>query len=96
MKRALIAAFALAALPVIAGCSRHARTCPTTPIVFDAPIAVRSPVPDYLTAPLDVSMCAREGPTVGDVREQRARACSALGTANDHRVRTRALRSGPP
>lgn len=80
----------------VTGCRWSARECPTTPVIVEVPVPVREPIPAPLTAPIDASACEVEGPTVGDVRRQRAAACAALGTANDRLDRIRALRSEVP
>jgi hypothetical protein len=90
MSRAL--AILLIAL-ALTGCRWGVRECPTTPVVVEVPVPVREPIPPALTAPLDDSMCEVEGPTVGDVRQQRARACSEVEIANDRLRRIRELRA---
>jgi hypothetical protein len=79
MTRAL--AILLIAL-ALTGCDWIARECPTTPVVVEVPVPVREPIPPALTAPIDDSACAVEGPTVGDVRRQRAQACAAIEAGN--------------
>jgi hypothetical protein len=69
------AALALAAL---AGCTPPVRECTTTPVVVDAPVAVRAPIPGDLTAKPDQRMCAVEAPIVGGIRRQRVEACAEL------------------
>jgi hypothetical protein len=86
----------LAALLALTGCRWSARGCPTTPVIVEVPVPVREPIPAALTAPVDASACAVEGPTVGDVRRQRAAACVGLEIANDRLQRIRELRSEAP
>lgn len=86
----------LAALAALTGCRWSARECPTTPVIVEVPVPVREPIPAALTAPVDASACAVEGPTVGDVRQQRAAACAGIDVANDRLRRIRALRSEAP
>lgn len=93
MTRAIVILFAALAL---SGCRWVARECPTTPVIVEVPVPVREPLPTELTAPLDASACEREGPTVGDVRQQRAAACAGIDVANDRLRRIRALRSEAP
>lgn len=80
----------------LTGCDWVARDCPTTPVIVEVPVPVREPIPAALTEPLDATACEAEGPTVGDVRRQRAEACSELGIANDRLQRLRDLRSETP
>lgn len=86
----------LAALLALTGCPWSARVRPTTPVIVEVPVPVREPIPAALTAPIDASACEIEGPTVGDVRQQRARACAGLEVANDRLQRIRELRSEAP
>lgn len=86
----------LCAVLVLTSCRWSARECPTTPVIVEVPVPVREPIPAALTAPVDASACEREGPTVGDVRRQRAAACGGLEVANDRLQRIRALRSEAP
>lgn len=86
----------LALLLALTGCRWSARGCPTTPVIVEVPVPVREAIPAALTAPIDASACAVEGPTVGDVRQQRARACAGVEIANDRLQRIRELRSEAP
>ncbi len=79
----MIRLFAIfAALLILTGCRWGARECPTTPVVVEVPVPVREPIPASLLDPMDASMCVDEGPTVGDVRRQRAEACAEIETGN--------------
>lgn len=89
-RHAVIAALAVLAL---SGCRWGARECPTTPVIVEVPVPVREPIPAELTAPIDDSACEREGPTVGDVRRQRAAACAAIEVGN---ARLRSIRDARP
>lgn len=86
----------LAAVLALTGCRWSARECPTTPVIVEVPVPVREPIPAALTAPIDASACEVEGPTVGDVRRQRAAACAGVEVANDRLRRIRELRSEAP
>lgn len=80
----------------LAGCRWGARECATTPVIVEVPVPVREPLPAELTAPLDASACEREGPTVGDVRRQRAEACAAIEAGNARLEQLRGLRPENP
>lgn len=80
----------------LTGCRWGARECASTPVIVEVPVAVREPIPAELTAPLDDSACAVEGPTVGDVRRQRAQACAAVEIGNARLQQLRGLRPENP
>lgn len=77
----------------LTGCRWGARECASTPVIVEVPVSVREPIPAALTEPIDASACAAEGPTVGDVRRQRAQACAAIEAGN---ARFRELRDLRP
>jgi hypothetical protein len=79
----MIRALAIVAICAgLAGCRWWARDCPTEPVIVEVPVPVREPIPAELTEPVDASACEQEGPTVGDVRKQRRRACASVEEAN--------------
>jgi hypothetical protein len=89
----MIRALAIVAIAAcLAGCRWWARDCPTEPVIVEVPVPVREPIPAELTEPLDDSACEREGPTVGDVRHQRASACAAIRAGNARLDALRGLR----
>jgi hypothetical protein len=61
-------------------------------VIVEVPVPVREPIPAELTERMDESACDREGPTVGDVRRQRAAACAALRAGNARFEALRGLR----
>jgi hypothetical protein len=89
MIRAALVCMIAAALT---GCRGAAPICPREPVVLEVPIPVREPIPAELTERMDESACEREGPTVGDVRRQRAAACAALRAGNARLDALRELR----
>jgi hypothetical protein len=86
---------ALAIIAIVAGlsgCRWWARECPREPVIVEVPVPVREPIPAELTERMDESACDREGPTVGDVRHQRASACAAIRAGNARLDALRGLR----
>jgi hypothetical protein len=88
MRAALVCVIAAA----LAGCRGTAPICPREPVIVEVPVPVREPIPAELTEPLDDSACEREGPTVGDVRRQRAAACAEIRAGNARLEALRELR----
>jgi hypothetical protein len=89
----MIRALAIVAIAAaLTGCRWGVRDCPTEPVIVEVPVPVREPIPAELTEPLDDSACEREGPTVGDVRRQRAAACAAIQAGNARFEALRGLR----
>jgi hypothetical protein len=89
----MIRAIAIVAIvAALTGCRWWARDCPREPVIVEVPVPVREPIPTELTERMDESACDREGPTVGDVRRQRAAACAAIRAGNGRFEALRGLR----
>lgn len=78
---------------VLIGCRWGARECASTPVIVEVPVAVREPIPAPLTVPMDATPCDVEGPTVRDVRHQRAAACASIQKGNARFRELRELRA---